>query len=235
MHLARLETNSAGALARVTDFCSTLTSALDQRARAFVSNAQRRVRAVDKRLEMKHDELDGIVITLETLLQQAAAGDHSEDFLEDSLAGIAPLLSTTDAFLPRSVLVSTVAVDVAVIASASSHLQASVDPTRSVVSHSQWFSRGECNRIVFTLMDSAGEIVHGITPADVTHSLTSVGEGWSVGPVGLDGGAASFDVTLAVNCHHAAVLRAYIGGASFEVPLKVRACAVCESHRYCAY
>ena len=78
------------------------------------------------------------------------------------------------------------------------------------------------NDIRITVVDSAGEPVYGVTPADVNVTFSSGSVGWTVPFMSVKVNTVRLEVKLTLACSDAAVLHANIGGAAFTIPLKVR-------------
>lgn len=223
--LSRLETNAREAVSMVSVAVSTATSAVQQCVPVFVFNARSHSRAMDKRLEMKSDELADTVKTLEACLQLLRCGDDAEVCTDDcvTVAAVKQLMRETDTIVPVSTVLTHCGGGGGVqCLTAAFHVVIKVDPHRCKASHARWLTRGKSNSVRICLFDRAGEPVFGVTPPDVRSFIESEAVGWSVVSVSTSTNVLSVEVALADRCSDTAALTVSVGGTEVVVPFTVR-------------
>lgn len=223
----RLEANAVAAASRVASAVLSLGVAVEQCIPIFTSSARQRMRVADKRLGMKEDELADSVKTIQSSLQHLSVDRCVVEDVEDTMHCINDVFMGTGTLSPTSVLLSPARLGLMRCVDEAFHLQAAIDTDNSRVSHAPWFTRGEVNSVSITLVDTAGDSVHGVTADDVV--CTFEGDdmvGWSTVPTVLvDTDTVLLTVALSLDCSNSASLHAHICGAYFIVLLTVRCCS----------
>lgn len=190
---------------------------------SFVHSVRARSAALDKRLEMKFDELNDTAKALGVAVQQSFAGDQSAEFLEGSLSAVWRLLTNTNALLDVSCVIAASSLsDSLRCLEKSSHVQTGIDPASCKASHDPWLMRGQCNTVTITLHDAGGEPVYGMTPMDVVATVNRDAVGWAVVSTSVEGNMLSVGVRLEPECSPVAVLLVNYGSTELPLRLKVR-------------
>lgn len=220
-----LEANAVTAAAHVTADLLALIASVQQAVPASASNARRHARVADKRLEMKEEELGAAVKTLQSFLQQLlVASDDTLEFTTDTLATILRLFEWLTGPTAVSTTLTSAGGNAAQVVAESSRIRNGIDSTRSKVSHAQWLARGEgtSNIVSIAAVDSAGEPVCDISPADLSVTFSSGSTGWSVPLVSVEDNTVKLNLLLTPDCSEDTVMRVNSGVSAFTIPLKVR-------------
>lgn len=209
--LARLDANTTATVSRISAAALSCVGSLKPRVAAFVSNARRHARVVDKRLSMKVEELELAVKTLESFVQQSLAGDGSLEFTEDSIHSVAQILvEVLPGFPSFSVTLTSSPNAVLQAAYGASRITAEVDVSRSQVRHAPLLTSNDVNDVRISLLDRFNEPVYGLASEDVVCSLVDCTEGWEVSSVSVDGNVVVVAVALTAKCTFAAELHIWL-------------------------
>lgn len=226
----RLESSLLTSTLLITDALDPAIAAVQQCVPAFVCNARRRARAVDKDLELAWEEFDGAGKILKAFLQQIEGSDGTLECTKGSLDALNRLLDSVIAFPAVSVAFTPSHSRAVQCVSESSHLVIGVDSVCSQVTHARWLARGEGNLVTITLVDSAGEAVCGVTLDDVRISVCEECLGWSVASASVEISKVEIEVVLTAECSETAALNVDIAGTAFCIALEVS-----HSLTFCAF
>lgn len=224
--LRRLDANLTVATSRATEAMSEAVGAVQQSVLAFACAARQHSIAVDKRLEMKEEELeDTKKAFVACLLQLCATCTTTSESASDTLDSIARLFEGVDSLPDVSALLTPpTPSDAACKLRESLRVQCGVNPTQCIVSHAPWLARGECGGVGIAIRDDAGEPVRTLALADVACSFGADSSGWSVAFVSIKTHSLSLGVLLSSDCSGFATLHVNILGTSLSARLKVRVC-----------
>lgn len=219
---ARLEANRVSSVTRVTEAVDSILLTVQQRVPAFLEKARLHVCSADKDLELLGEGFESAAKVLLSFIHQSTVGGESTlEFTEDTFTAVNRILDALFGF---------VTIPTALTNASSSPLQpvaelfrtvARIDSTRSKVSHAQWLTRGKVGIVRITLLDSAGEAVHGVTPAEVSVTFGKDSPGWSVPSVLVEANVVKVKVMTATDCCGTAVMCVNIWLSAFTIPLKV--------------
>lgn len=99
-------------------------------------------------------------------------------------------------FAPTPAVLTPQNVDMQPSLTRTTHVLSGIDPSRIVVSHPHWLSRGACASVRLALTDRVGDAVSGVTPVDVASDV--VGAGWSIrGAMAVEGNILTVVLQLA--------------------------------------
>lgn len=172
-----LDANTTAATSRATVAASATICTIQETVHAYVASVRRRARAALKQLEAREEECVDTIKSLESCVQQLLANDGCVEFLEGSLEAVARILDSADVFPRVSTVITSAAHSPSLlldyVRSGMSRIDNGIDPTHCKVIYPRWLLRKVSNMVTISLCDVVGQPVYGVTPSDVSVSISS--------------------------------------------------------------